>query len=570
MLTVPLSTGFTSTIEIPGVNSSLPITSAPSPTPTPSNATSSVFSGSTSGEDRTGNFSPSSSSVVNTTLTFTLPVGTGSTTIEIPVVNSTIVVPETTPPPEVSESASTLVVTATTNITLSLPSGNITLIPPTTRPFDNTTAPVPTPTGNFTNESLVSINYSTVPSFSTGNLSTILPPSSTGNITIVIETPSVPLNSTTVPPASVTIPPVSSNSTTSGFNGTTFDENRTGFFSRPIILTTGVITSSNATITPPPFPTGNSTIPSGPTAPITEACPSPTEFSFITREVIITTYIVETVPVVASTCISSDAAPTGLNGTFSVGGNATLPTDAALLPPVVESLASAVQGLTTTGPAPTSELPPLVSDILSAVSNVVSEASASATSDVDSGAAATPLSLFRRSGTLATQDQINAACNDTGNLILSPTLNIQPDASTEGWFVSQFDPTIPVDSVVTSNGTIARFRSAFPGQTVQLSQPLTLCPGTQYELSGLTRQANTRSGCTVQFRIGNNSVFTVSPQTDWAERTEQFTAGAGTEGASQDLTLVMSCAGFAGAAVGADAEGYMVGEIENVSVTASS
>lgn len=62
-------------------------------------------------------------------------------------------------------------------------------------------------------------------------------------------------------------------------------------------------------------------------------------------------------------------------------------------------------------------------------------------------------------------------------------------------------------------------------------------------------------------------MFTASPQTTFSSRTEQFTADAGTEGASVDLTLVMSCAGFAGAAVGADDEGYMVGEIGSVSVT---
>jgi hypothetical protein len=146
-------------------------------------------------------------------------------------------------------------------------------------------------------------------------------------------------------------------------------------------------------------------------------------------------------------------------------------------------------------------------------------------------------------------------------------LNIQANDSNEGWFVSQFNPTIPVESVAENDTTIARFRSAFPGQTTAISQPLTLCPGTLYNVTASTRQADTRSGCTVQFRVGGNSVFTASPQTTFTSRTEQFTAGAGTEGASVDLTAVMSCAGFAGAAVGADAEGYMVGEIGSVSVT---
>lgn len=567
VLTVPLSTGVTTTLEIPLLNSSLPITSAPSSTAPPSFNTSSSIP--TSGADRSGTFSRSIP--VNTTSTFTLPLGTGVTSEEISSV-------EITPSPS---SESTLVVTATTNLTLSVPTGNVTLvtlIPPTTRPFDNTTAPLPTPTGNITTETLVSINYSTVPSFSTGNLSTILPSlTPTTNITIVVvETPSVPANSTTVPP-SVTPPPVTVNSTvpvqtqnsTVPYNPSGKD--RSGTYSRSSALSTGVSSSGNATVTPPPFPTGNSTVPVGPTAPAnstTEACPSPTEFSFITKEVIITTYTIETVPVVAATCIS-DAALTAVDGIFPTGGNATLPTDAVSLPSVVESLASAVESLTATDAAPTSsDLPPVVSDILSAVSSVVSEVTASSTTDADSAPTATPLSRFRRSGTLATQEQIAAACADTANLVLSPELNIQPNDSAEGWFVGPSENTITVSAVATDNGTIARFRSAFPGRTVSLIQPVTLCPGTQYELSALTRQANTSSRCTVQLRIGNDSVFTATPQTSWVSTTERFTAGPGPEGASVDLQVVGSCAGFFGAPVGADADGYMVVEVGAVSVVA--
>lgn len=555
-LTVPLSTGFTTTIPV--MNSSAPMTVPSSSIPL-------------SEANRSGSFSRSTQTpVLNSTVP--VPEMTPSSAIPPGSANSTGVLP--TAPPLTAESVSTLVVTATTNVTLSLPSGNVTvftLIPPTTRPFDNTTAPLPTPTGNITIETLVSINYSTVPMFSTGNLSTILPPTTpTANITIVIETPSVPLNSTTMPP-SVTMPPMSMNSTmpiptqnsTVPYNPSEGD--RTGQFSRPssIRLSTGVSTSSNATMTPPPFPTGNSTTPAGPTAPTTEACPTPTEFSFITREVIITTYSVETVPIVAATCLS-DAAPTGLNGSLPTG-NATLPTGLVALPSVVESLASVIESLAAT-PTP-SELPPVVSEILSVVSSVVSEVEATPTSD-NSGATATPLSLFRRTGTLATQEQIAAACADTSNLILSPALNIQPDNSTEGWFVGPSEATITVSSVVTDNGTIAEFRTAFPGRTLALIQPLTLCPGTQYELSALTRTANRSSGCTVQFKVGNDSVFTATPQTDWVSRTERFTAGAGAEGASVDLQVIGSCAGFFGAPVGANADGFMVVDVGAVSVTA--
>ncbi|KAL1645583.1 hypothetical protein SLS61_008266 [Didymella pomorum] len=557
------SSNLTTAIETPSTNTTLvltvPLTTGPVPT-VPANVTSS-FSVSFPNDDRNGSYS--------TTSTLTLPVGT-------------------TTPPLVSQTPGTLVVTATTNITLSLPSTNVTLIPPTTRPFDNTTAPLPTPTGNITFPPLVSINYSTVPSFSTIDISSLLTPPTSGNftlvvpspttnVTIIVETPFVPSNSTTPPSASITIPPVSLNSTLSlpvqnstGPPFTNSGDDRSGRFTRSssVALTTGTGGFGNITATPPPFPTGNSTLPSGPTAPLTEACPSPTEFSTITREIIITTYTVETVPVLASTCISSDTAaalPTGLNGTFPTGGNATEPT--AALTSVVESLADAISSLTATEAAPTSsEVAPIVSAILSAVSSVVSDVTASATSAA-SETTTVPVDRFRRSGTLATQDQINAACKDTGDLVLSPTLNIQASNSVEGWFVSQFNPTIPVDSVAENGTTIARFRSAFPGQTAAISQPLTLCPGTRYNLTATTQQANTRSGCTVQFRVGANSVFTANPQDTFSSQTEQFTAGPGTEGASVDLTAVVSCAGFAGAAVGADDEGYMVGAIGSVSVT---
>jgi hypothetical protein len=73
----------------------------------------------------------------------------------------------------------------------------------------------------------------------------------------------------------------------------------------------------------------------------------------------------------------------------------------------------------------------------------------------------------------------------------------------------------------------------------------------------------------VQFKINNDVVFTANPQTDWTTRTERFTAGAGVEGASPDLNLVLNCAGFDGAPVGADDDtGLMVGEVGPVTITA--
>ena len=73
----------------------------------------------------------------------------------------------------------------------------------------------------------------------------------------------------------------------------------------------------------------------------------------------------------------------------------------------------------------------------------------------------------------------------------------------------------------------------------------------------------------MQYKVGSNAVFTATSLTSWTEESATFTAGAGIEGASQDLTLVLSCAGRGGAPIGANLTGYMVGEVGDVSVTAA-
>ncbi|KAI1665508.1 hypothetical protein L13192_10449 [Pyrenophora tritici-repentis] len=173
----------------------------------------------------------------------------------------------------------------------------------------------------------------------------------------------------------------------------------------------------------------------------------------------------------------------------------------------------------------------------------------------------------RRAGQLATQPQIDVACANPDNVVTNPNFTMSSDNTVAPWTVDNLDPTITVGSEQdpNSNGTIAQFRSAVVGRTLTITQPLTLCPGQQNELSSMNRQANTMAGCTAQYRIGNHTVYTVTPQTTWLQRSEYFTAGPGVEGASVDLQITASCSGYAGMPV-TDQAGWMRVDISAVSV----
>lgn len=152
--------------------------------------------------------------------------------------------------------------------------------------------------------------------------------------------------------------------------------------------------------------------------------------------------------------------------------------------------------------------------------------------------------------------------------MLNPNFAVRDDGQVPGWSVDASDPVITVESEKdpNGNGTIAQFRSAVVGRTLSITQPITLCPGQQYSLSALNRQANVLAKCVATYEVGTDTVFTVTPQESWLPSNGFFTAGAGVDGASVNLNITASCAGYAGFPV-SDTEGWMRVEVSGVSIT---
>ena len=61
-------------------------------------------------------------------------------------------------------------------------------------------------------------------------------------------------------------------------------------------------------------------------------------------------------------------------------------------------------------------------------------------------------------------------------------------------------------------------------------------------------------------------MYTASPQEGWVRRSEFFTAGMTAEDVSKDLVVRATCAGEGGVPAGTDEAGYMVVELDDVSV----
>jgi hypothetical protein len=81
----------------------------------------------------------------------------------------------------------------------------------------------------------------------------------------------------------------------------------------------------------------------------------------------------------------------------------------------------------------------------------------------------------------------------------------------------------------------------------------------------LNRQANALAKCTAEYRVGDEVVFTITPQEAWRRHSEFFTAAMEVEGASVDVRITASCAGYEGMPV-TDTEGWMRVEVSGVSV----
>ena len=178
----------------------------------------------------------------------------------------------------------------------------------------------------------------------------------------------------------------------------------------------------------------------------------------------------------------------------------------------------------------------------------------------------------RRQGELATQDQIDYACADSGNQVLNPNFESDEGTTPVDWTV------IPEDAYITfrtgpstnTDGTTtntARVLSGAAGRSLTVSQPLTLCPGHQYRFSSFNRQANLLSKCVSTYSYGDIVVYTSSPQEVYSKREVLFTAGTSVNDVSQDLRITTKCEGEGGALVGADDEGFMVAEFNGISVT---
>jgi hypothetical protein len=73
----------------------------------------------------------------------------------------------------------------------------------------------------------------------------------------------------------------------------------------------------------------------------------------------------------------------------------------------------------------------------------------------------------------------------------------------------------------------------------------------------------------LEYWVGDNRVFIVSPQVTWLERSQSFTVPDSVGGASVDIRIRVACKGSAGAPVGTDESGFMVAEFDDVSLVQS-
>ncbi|KAL6709912.1 hypothetical protein ACN47E_000697 [Coniothyrium glycines] len=574
------STGITTAstgVIVPSSNSSAPLPSTTPPSsgfPSTSLNSSSVSTGppfSNSGGNRSGTFSRSSS--ISVSVTPSASVNISSTTTGPPFSNSG------------DNRSGSFSRTSSTRVS-DVPSVSFNVSSSSTGPpFTNSGGDR---SGSFSGSTRASLGSSSGGVVTPGTLTTtatvtIVPSSSvpaaslnvtsSGILSSSIGSSSVPVassNSTTIARSSSTSGPSSSPPAPS-FNGTT---------SVPIL----------STLVPPPFG-GNSTAPSGTG---TGSVGTPTPSLNATVSVPVTTgNVTSSFPSITpsvSLNITTSFLPTGNSSipsaTPTLSFNSTTSSDICPTVPVlitVTEVATSVQVVTTTvvqtvltGPEESATADAL--DVNLTSSGAIGEVtSPSATADSDTAAtssaapqaspvddaaqpSATDLqSRFRASGTPATEAQIEAACADLENVVLNPMFAVQ-DESVPSWTVDDSDPNITVgtEDSPTGNGTIAQFKSQNVGSALAITQPLTLCPDQQYNISAKHRQEDPYADCSVVYRVGAQEVLSVTPTTNWTTSSILFTAGSGVEGASVNLTVTASCAGFSG---------FLVGEMMRVEVS---
>jgi hypothetical protein len=113
----------------------------------------------------------------------------------------------------------------------------------------------------------------------------------------------------------------------------------------------------------------------------------------------------------------------------------------------------------------------------------------------------------------------------------------------------------------------ARILSGAAGRSLNVTQPITLCPGRRYRISSSNRQANLLSKCTNRYSIEDpDEVYTASPQEYFTTSERNYTAGLSAQDVSRDLKITTVCAGEGGALAGADDDGFMIAEYNSVGV----
>ncbi|KAF2271555.1 uncharacterized protein EI97DRAFT_437740 [Westerdykella ornata] len=271
-----------------------------------------------------------------------------------------------------------------------------------------------------------------------------------------------------------------------------------------------------------------------------DECPAPTGYTISVAT--LTTVILSTVttPLPDLTCVSSvsnSSIPTG-NATFPSGTGAGLDTSIAM---------------------PT----------------YISTVTTTSTSTIGTTFTSTPTTLFRQPGTIATPEQISAACaNPSQNVVFNPGFELGSDGNASGWSTEPSSPSISFLTFQSDNaGALSgrrsgRVLSAESGASIVVSTPVILCPGRQYRLSGYTRQLDTEARCSIVYRVGDRVVYTAVPQTDLLAmpRTAFYEAGSSDVDVSVDLSLTVSCVGQGGAVSGVNDEGYMQVDFDDIAL----
>jgi hypothetical protein len=192
--------------------------------------------------------------------------------------------------------------------------------------------------------------------------------------------------------------------------------------------------------------------------------------------------------------------------------------------------------------------------------------------DDTSGPNAGRESVFRARNSLASQYQLDNACDTTRNIVQNP--NFAPsafDTTVYAWDNDSKDRNVATLTSIydpTWNSTVGQFSTAAVGQNVTANHTITLCAGHTYELTADLKQDDVMSRCTFIFTIidrESNSIEVLKdiPTQDWGNRIGTFMANLEAESVVQ-ITLI--CGGHGGMMV-ADGDGLMKAEVHGVSIT---